>query len=884
MGPSGDGSLFRTQANTQFNSFQNPLPTMNMGGPGWGVDPSYLTPSYASLYRPGYQEAPITSSRPGFWASANNQLNPFASLGYHPHADPFLAQQQYREQFIPRAGDAAAWAAQNLAVGAGAFWLSGKMLGKLPSALGRGGMQFGSGMAQGMMGAGFAGTALGRGIGAVAGGAFGVAGYGLGLGAMAWAGQRIIDAADGALFDPYANSRTTGRNLRENFSGITFGGGEYGHPTTGRGLSFGASTRISNEVTRSGLSNWSMSGKEISGIADLASKSGLLENVNPEKFAKQITAITKQVALIAAVANDPDYRNSIEIMAKLKDAGLVATQSGSFMSKLGGNASVAGVSLKRMMDMGVQGQFLFGANNITPYLGMSQYSSNYASFASAHRNGLISPELLARMGGVGGATQSALTGMVNAAQTPFNSILMANQYLSGMGRTSGNISSDLSRFGGRFAGNPMGMAGAMGLHSGAMMSAQMSDRGILGVQDQILSMAKMTGQLNQNGTLDDDKAYLMAKNMGLDHSQAEAIVVQLRNARNPNQLNNEIAGLRSSYATQRATIMNKTGASGFLPYAKVTSALKNIGSSIAEGVYKGTERLNTLSGFASDFMTSYVDQLNFGNISGVQGGRGDIGKLGSYGTKEYNWGDIDLFSRNNGPGLMTVLGQKTTDIAKTLGLSRSPDMNAQESMDRYLGDLKKAGISEDEFMRAYIERKNGNTDTELSRKIQKVLGTRSISAFDEQMGGLHSQLKKSGLGTLGALMREKGYSDFQNALVNQKGSVDLIGLAGDFGVDITGNKTAIDLIREQQGALTSGINEKIKLHNESKITAGQFSTDLAMYTAMTNKNAAELQIEAAHLQLKAAGKEDTPKASASPASSRTASGAINKGNMRTAGS
>lgn len=634
MGPSNDGSIFRTQANTQFNSFNNPMPTLNMSGPGWGVDQSYLTPSYASLYRPGSQEEPITSARPGFFHSVNKELNPFASAAYGKWGDPFLGQQQYRESIVPKAGDAAMWTAQNIGVGTASFWLSGKVVGGMArmgghAGAGAMGAAWGeslfSSVARGAMGK-MAGSNIGGAMGIS--GAAGVAGRGVGalFGSIALPlmfAQGAVEATDAALFNPYANQRNTGRSLRENFSGMTFGGGDP-NTFTGRGMSFQKSNSIAGQITGAGFSNWSMTGKEISSISDLASRSGILDNVDPKNFAKQISSITKQVAIIAAVANDPDFRNSIEIMAKLKSAGLDVNQSSSFMSKLGSQASVAGVSTKRMMELSTQGQFIFGANNLTPYLGTAAYGQSMSSFAAAQRSGLISPALMARMGGVEGATQASLTGMVNAAQTPYNKILMANQYMFGTGPGSNNIAGNLSRFGQGFAGDPLGAAGAMSLYGGAMASDQMRKRGPLAAQDQLIHIASQMGMLNRDGTLDDTKAHLLATNyMGLGNSESEALVTQLKAGRNPEANRNMRAGTNSAYAKDVATMMRSHGIDGMLPIAMLKSGMRDIGSrAMTEFKEVFTDPFTSSTSKAADWLGITVDELSYGKIA--KGDRSDV--------------------------------------------------------------------------------------------------------------------------------------------------------------------------------------------------------------------------------------------------------------------
>lgn len=934
MGPSNDGSLFRTTANTQFNSFQNPLPTLNMSGPGWGVDQSYLTPSYAAPYRPGYQEEAITSGRPGFFASVHNQFNPMASDGYAKWQNPFVGQQQYRESMVPRASDAAMWSAQNIGVGTAAFWLGGKAVGMMARAGGHAstwamGASWGqsafTGVARGAMGAGLASSNIGGAMGIS--GAAGAIGRGVGglFGSIALpllAAQAVVGAGDATVFDPYSNTKSAARSMRENFSGITFGGGEQGNPYTGRGLSFSSSSNIAGQVTRSGFRNWSLSGKEISGISDLASRAGLLENVNPDQFAKQISSITKQVAIIAAVANDPDFKNSIEVMAKLKDAGLNVSGAGSFMSKFGSTASVAGVSTKRMMEMGTQGQFLFGANNLTPYLGMEQYAQSYSSFAAASRNGLVSPALLARMGGVGGATQSALTGMVNATQTPYNQVLMSNQYLSGMGGTTGNLTGNLGRFGQSIARDPMGMAGAMGLHAGAMGSAQMKSRGILGTQDQIMDIAKtIPGMINPDGTLDDGKAFMIAKNvMGLDQAQAEAVVTQLRNGRDPRQAVNMMAGARSSYKTSVATMMDSEGLSGLAPVVAAKMMGKKAWASVAEVAHD-----NLISPFISaesrvaDKLGVTVDEMKYGKFSELQGDEVDLATAGG-GNKRTSVKGFELqtlgeayLNQKGGAGRGARDFLEAVSVRAGAGDSKANDflgagskegrkaaLNALIKSDPKLKALaEKSGhlindVLEDSFYGKVTGKvvdlsTNAVTDqvsnftNEMSKNgisVSEMLSAASFSgnAMEDEAGARASE-KWSKMGSRAAktfqkqgqsLMaeynknKEDGESE-QDYVKRRYGSMDkaLIAQGGTINTSDFGNRrvdmggrSSVEKYNEIRTGFQQHEQEIRKNLSQGKISGSAYTTEINKLSGEKMLTAAEMMYKAGQLQLKAAGGKD----------------------------
>lgn len=858
MGPSNDGSIFRTQANTQFNSFNNPMPTLNMSGPGWGVDQSYLTPSYASLYRPGSQEEPITSARPGFFHSAHNQLNPFASRGYGPWSDPFLAQQQYRENFVPKAVDAGMWTTQNIGVGTASFWLAGKTIGSMAKMGGHaGGGAMGAAWGESLFSStarGAMGKMAGSNIGGAMGisGAAGMAGRGAGFvfGSIALPllfAQGMVEATDAAVFNPYANQRNTGRSLRENFSGIAFGGGESGSPYSGRGLSFSSSNKISADVTRSGMSNWSMSGKEVMGISDLASRAGLLDNVNPKDFAKQITSITKQVAIIAAVANDPDFRNSIEIMAKLKDAGLAVNKAGSFMSQIGGHASVAGISTKRMMELGTQGQFIYGANNMTPYLGMAQYAQSYASFSAASRNGLVSPELLARMGGISGATQSSLTGIVNSAQTPYNQMMLANQYMFNRGGSSGSISKDLSAFGLSFAGNPVGAYGAMGLNAGAMMSAQSKGSGgILAAQRQAINMASSMGQLNSNGTIDDGVMYQMLKSQGLDHSAAEAMTVQLRNARDPKQYQNILTGERAAFLKDRATIMDQTGTSGLEEVVRIKSSVKNSITSLQQGAHDRLKPVHDLIGSFSDSAASFVDRTNFGSATG-----GSTGKM-----KIREFAAVKAAEKTN---KNTVAGALES-FSEWFGITTASDKSGNETYHRFWDDMKKAGISDSDFIRAYDQEKQG-LDTELTRKVRDAAGTRRVSdAFGSAMENSSAILgfKESGYGTFEAYSRDSlNGRSLRDQFFSENQDIGTRALHGDPRLDKSGNRTAQELFRKRDKAYEQSIDDIESLRNGSRVVTSKYTEQVSLVAAEGQLKAAKMQLQASENMLKASGNDSS---------------------------
>ena len=91
-----------------------------------------------------------------------------------------------------------------------------------------------------------------------------------------------------------------------------------------------------------------------------------------------------------------------------------------------------------------------------------------AAMNTAFRSNLISPALMARMGGPEGATQSAMQEALPRLQDPLCQYYGLQRILRQENRgESGNM----AQFGGRIASNPLEMAGQHELHGDALTSA-----------------------------------------------------------------------------------------------------------------------------------------------------------------------------------------------------------------------------------------------------------------------------------------------------------------------------------------------------------------------------------------------------------------------------
>lgn len=524
--------LYSSQADLYGNSFYNPVNPANMN-PGWGIDPSLLTPSYTAQYRPGYSgsNGATEYNRSGFFSSVN-QLAPWTSTPMW--GNPSIHNQDSVDSVASRPTDAAMWGVQRIGMPVAALWGAGKLMGgtnafgmaKGASAAGKafgrglgGGIARGMGLGSGMAAKGMAGV-LG-GVGSIA------AGYGLPLLAM----QGIAEGAERAVFNPYINTRRSSEELRTNFNGITFGDSS-GNVLTGGGLGSRESTDIASQITSQGIHDMNLSTGEYAEAASLVSRSGLMDNVNSKDISKRVKDSIEQVKLIMSVASMPELRDAIEQLSKFQKMGAnvsggMFSDAAGTMRQMGSLASVAGTNVQKLMNtVGAQGQYLYQANGMTPHLGQLAAANSYSALSAGNRMGLISSAQLARMGGLEGATQASLTGQINASQTLYNKLSNYNTYM-GKG-TQGSMLGNIAQFGQTMAADPMGVYGGMILNGRQMAGRQLQEKGSLAAEDQVWQVMKdQPGMIDRKtGKVSIERATPFLMQQGWNEDQIQAFAAQ----------------------------------------------------------------------------------------------------------------------------------------------------------------------------------------------------------------------------------------------------------------------------------------------------------------------------------------------------------------------
>lgn len=657
---------FESQADTNANAFTNPLNPANMN-PGWGINPNLLTPSYSAPYRPAYSGSNgMQYGNPGGMTmhQAWNRLKPWSAdpMWGNPvmHNDPAVDAMAYRpsdhamnfaQNFaVPGAalyasmqlGNVAAspysWlyarevargrtAAQAASVASmathvppatGIFGRASNFIGgdgsTMMGALGKNmGARFGQGMASGF---GMEAAGIGR-MAAVGGFAGSVVASAI-VPAAIFSGINAI--AEKGFFAPYRNTRQSANDLRRNFNGVTFGDAT-GNAVTGGGLGHLESARMGQEISSQGIRDMTFSTGQYTQIADLSARAGLMDNVGAGGITKRVKEVADQIKMIISISKDPSIVSAVEALASLNSAG--ASLSGGIHStaakvygQMGRYASAAGVSVQHIMnEAGAQGQYLFQANGMTPYLGQLAAGSTYAAFAGASRMGLIDPAQLARMGGIAGATQASLTGQINSSQTLYNKMALTNSFNGKQGYGPGqSMIGILSQYGNSLAADPFGTMGKTQLHGRAMAGNQIAERGSLATQDQLMSIAGPLGLLGPDGKLDAHKAVpILMGSMGMNEDQANAYLAEMKTMQSPIGYEQKIRAFQKSTAeNERQYIAQNYLYGGGL--GRPIHAVMTGGNAFIAGVKSVTsDPITSLGGLLGDTLHNVADSIEFGS-------------------------------------------------------------------------------------------------------------------------------------------------------------------------------------------------------------------------------------------------------------------------------
>jgi hypothetical protein len=406
-------------------------------------------------------------------------------------------------------------------------------------------------------------------------------------------------------------------------------------------------------------------------------------------------------------------------MAKLQSSGVGSQRLSGTMGAIGGLASAAGMSTQRLMNtVGAQGQYLYGANGLTPYVGQLTAGAAAASFGSAYRSGLMSPALMSRMGGVEGAAQSANSGLLSALQSPYSTIMGMNAMHGG---ASGSIVGNMSMFGGHAARNSSENIGMMNLLAPSLTSHMAETQGLGQVNRMLKQLGVNTPGMMKNGRMGAGSAYsLLTQTLGIGDTEARAMLEQMRANQDPNTVKSAMAGFDRSQKDY------------MLKFADQNSMNKGI---FTKPYNNFMENMRGIQGYGADVMAGInysiagvSDRLEGSMYGALYGNAITSGsfneKVGTY--KEFTSGKHDVksilessrrMSTNSGDGVTEVNKVLRRGDPDALGLSNAKSKNERLM---YIRSLAEKGAINPKYKNEYE-----------AGKLEAVLqstGTKEVSA------------------------------------------------------------------------------------------------------------------------------------------------------------
>lgn len=424
------------------------------------------------------------------------------------------------------------------------------------------------------------GGGVGRAVGAI-GGFMGSELSGLAQGAQNLAGSWFGT--------PALAERVAATGLRRSSTGFVFGG-QFGDPSGSGFNPEAAHTAARNLIGMSNSASFRQdtlgrfNQNDVMSIAQQGGAAGLMSGVqSPGEMNGRVREIARSLSAFMELAREPDIQRAISTMGSLRSSGLNLSETMQAVSQGRTFARMAGTSFQEMSALGgAQGSSVFGSMGLSQGLGFMRGMGAYGQASAAQNLGVLSPQVMAMMGGAQGL--GGLNTMFSGGflQSP---MLAPGLMTSGGGLNVGSIrqmlsgGADLFRMAGTGTDALGGMARRQGIE-GLGMALGMQPM----LQDTIGRMMAMQGPFAQRNTEDASVMNLMrsmnmrggagfmsaAQIMGMDRTQAYARAMEMSSPRYYESQRTQLATARAEQNSQARRLEESRAPGLFTQLAETT--------------------------------------------------------------------------------------------------------------------------------------------------------------------------------------------------------------------------------------------------------------------------------------------------------------------------
>jgi len=412
-------------------------------------------------------------------------------------------------------------------------------------------------------------------------------------------GEAVSEGVDFAAFAPYVAGRQTSNMVQDSLRGTYTGMGSAASPidVTSRNA-----TRLGFSLSRTFTENNAFGMEASADIFAGASSAGLFKGTsfNPTDMKKRMKDVTQSISLMMSVFNDPSTQEAIDRLRQLQEgAGLKSIDSLSALSmKYRMASATTGIGTRELMaGVGNQGQLMYAQAGLMPHLGQYAALNAMSGITSAYRNGLVSSTSLAMMGGAEGASQLSMQAQIGLSRTPYFEMVAYNKYASGIGDRG--LVGNVSAFGTNMARNPIKGYGGYLLNKDITTSSMLRDDPGR-VLDQLIERAHDMGQVEPDGTVSIQTMTALASSMGIGPDMMRALFTEMRGKEAERASGSGAAAFQSSEAAYRSQQGVTYYGSSSLSVGRIGFNLKGLGRDIQDWGSRNTENMAMVGANISD--------------------------------------------------------------------------------------------------------------------------------------------------------------------------------------------------------------------------------------------------------------------------------------------
>jgi hypothetical protein len=233
--------------------------------------------------------------------------------------------------------------------------------------------------------------------------------------------SQMLQRTMGAFYRPSIDTLANGAQIQLASRNFVSQGSEL--DISGRGLSSRAAMRVSRGLEGAAAqSQGRFNQQDMQNIMLAGAEEGLFDSAqSSDALIKNVKRVSKMLGTFSKITGDPDFRNNIRLMSQLKTMGVDLQNQDQFLSRISGNASMAGKSMTEAIQAAQGSGNAFQGAGLLQAQGIDAGVFGQGLATQMARSGGLSRAQRTRLGGTSGMadrfaeiSQSQLAGGLDA--------------------------------------------------------------------------------------------------------------------------------------------------------------------------------------------------------------------------------------------------------------------------------------------------------------------------------------------------------------------------------------------------------------------------------------------------------------------------------------